>query len=95
MKYFNKLHDALEHDGGPTRSVYQCGIPARKFIVASEREFYNNCMSSLCILLGIFEWWILVIILFTGYARGIYHDCLHNHSLIVFCMKFGKYRNLK
>jgi len=44
MKYFNKLHDALEHDGGPTRSVYQCGIPARKFIVASEREFYNNCM---------------------------------------------------
>ena len=44
MKFFNKLYDALEHAGGPTRSVYQCGIPAKKFIVASEREFYNNCM---------------------------------------------------
>lgn len=44
MQTFRKLQNALDYDGGPTRSVYQCGIPAQAFIVASEREFYNKIM---------------------------------------------------
>ena len=44
MQTFRKLQNALDYDGGCTRSIYQYGIPARAFIVASEREFYNKIM---------------------------------------------------
>ena len=45
MQQFRKLKNALDCDTNGTRSVYQVGIPARMFVVASEREFYNKCIS--------------------------------------------------
>lgn len=44
MQTFRKLQNALDYDGGSTRSIYQWSIPARAFIVASEREFYNKIL---------------------------------------------------
>lgn len=44
MQTFRKLQNALDYNGGSSRSIYQWSIPARAFIVASEREFYNKIM---------------------------------------------------
>ena len=46
MQSFRKLQKALDCERRPGYSIYQYGIPARMFLVASERDFFNKYMKS-------------------------------------------------
>ena len=46
MQSFRKLQNALDCERRPGYSIYQYGIPARRFLVASERDFFNKYMKN-------------------------------------------------